>query len=286
MIETPWKAVLSICSEATEVVLVAPYIKTDALSKVLEKIQDEASLKCVTRWTPLDIQMGASDLECRTIVNTQGGSFRLCNRLHAKYYRFDEQVLIGSANLTASGLSFAHSGNLEILCGPSSTFDWQAFESELQRQSRDVSDEDFQLWEQCSVEEVLQLQTGIETAGRSLDQWKPQTRRLEYLWLLYCGNDSQITSNEQRELAQLDLAVLAVPEGLSFEKFNGWIRSSLRASPFMDTLKELSKKDQETVWDVIAKEWRVNKSVAARWTSTAHNWLRYFEREAGEFQIE
>lgn len=281
MIESPWKAVLAICSEATEVVLVAPYIKVDALTKVLEKLQGDASLECVTRWTPLDIQLGASDLECRKIVNTRGGSFRLCNRLHAKYYRFDEQVLIGSANLTASGFSFAHSGNLEILCGPGSSFDWQAFEAELQRQSWDVSDEDFLLWEQCSVVEVPQLQTGIETASRSLDEWKPQTRRPEYLWFLYCGNNSQITSHEQRELAQLDLAALSVPEGLSFENFNGWIRASLRASPFMDTLREFPQEGEEAIWDVIAQEWRIAKSVAARWTSTAQNWLRYFEREAG-----
>ena len=279
MIDSPWKAVLAICSEATEVVLVAPYIKVDALGKVLEKLQGEASLECVTRWTPLDIQLGASDLECRTIVNTRGGSFRLCNRLHAKYYRFDEQILIGSANLTASGLSFAHSGNLEILCSPNASFDWQAFEAELQRQSWDVSDEDFLLWEQCSVVEVPQMQTGFETAGRRLDEWKPQTRRPEYLWFIYCGNDFQITSIEQRELAQLDLAALAVPEGLSIKRFNGWIRASLRASPFMDTLRELYHESEETVWDVIAQERHVAKSVAARWTSTAHNWLRYFEPE-------
>ena len=282
MIESPWNAILSICSEATEVILVAPYIKVDALSKVLEKIQGEASLECVTRWTPLDIQMGASDIECRTVVNTQGGSFRLCNRLHAKYYRFDEQILIGSANLTASGLSFAHSGNLEILCGPNPSFDWHEFEAELQSQSWDVSDEDFLIWEQCSAVEVPQLEAGFETAGRSLDEWKPQTRRPEYLWLSYSGNDSQITSYEQRELAQLDLAALAVPKGHSMEKFNGWIRSSLRASPFMDALRRLHPIGGENVWKTVAEEWNVPRSVAARWSSTAQNWLRHFEGNGGD----
>ena len=276
--ETPWKTVCDRCSEVTEAVLVAPYMKVDALMMLLEVLPVEASLQCITRWTPLDIQMGASDLECRTMIVSRGGMFRLCNRLHAKYYRFDEQVLVGSANLTASGFSYAQVGNLEILCEPSSSFDQSLFESALHHHAREVSDEDFLLWQKCVVSKGSQLSMEGNTAGKSLDDWKPQTRRPEYLWYLYVGNDSKITSFEQRELAQLDLRALAIPNGLSLDEFDGWIKSSLRASPFVDTLRRFDTED-EAVWQAIAQEWNVAKSVAARWASTAHNWLRYFEPE-------
>ena len=117
----PWSILLDRCGNAAEAIIVAPFIKVDALTLVLRQLHGEASLTCITRWTPLDIQAGASDLACRKLVSDRGGSFRLHNRLHAKYYRFDNRVLIGSANLTASGLSYAHVGNLEVLCEPGST---------------------------------------------------------------------------------------------------------------------------------------------------------------------
>ena len=277
---SPWEFVLDHCRDATEAVLVAPYIKVDALKTVLDVLQAEVSLECYSRWTPLDIQTGASDLECRTIVSSRGGSFHLCNKLHAKYYRFDDQILIGSANLTASGLSYAHSGNLEILCEPSHDFDWYPFESVLRLQSREVTDEEFLLWQECTDVEVSPTDLGMEISGGGLDDWKPQTRQPVYLWRSYIGKESRIPTPEQRELARLDISTLAIPRGLSIEKFNAWIRSSLRASPFVDTLRELSQEGEETAWDVIAQEWHVEKHVAARWASTAHNWLRYFESEA------
>ena len=283
MILSPWDSVLDCCRNATEAVLVAPYIKVDALKTVLDELQAEATLECYSRWTPLDIQSGASDLECRTLVCSRGGSFHLCNRLHAKYYRFDGQILIGSANLTASGLSYAHSGNLEILCEPSHDFDWYSFESVLRHQSWEVTDEEFLLWQECTAFEVSPTDLGMEFAGGGLDNWKPLTRQPAYLWLSYIGKESQIPTPEQRDLAKLDVSTLGIPKGLSVEKFNAWIRSSLRASPFMDTLRELSREGVEMAWDVIAQEWHVEKGVAARWTSTAHNWLRHFEREVEEF---
>ena len=239
---SPWDSFLDSCRNATEAVLVAPYIKVDALETVLGELQAEVSLECFSRWTPLDIQSGASDLECRTLVSSRGGSFHLCNRLHAKYYRFDGQILIGSANLTASGLSYAHSGNLEILCEPSQDFDWYTFESVLRHRSREVSDEEFLQWQECTVIETSATDLGMEIGGEGLDNWKPQTRQPTYLWLSYIGKESQIPTIEQRELARLDLSILAIPKGLSVEKFNAWIKSSLRASPFMDTMRELSKR--------------------------------------------
>ena len=277
---SPWDSILDCCRNATEAVLVAPYIKVDALETVLDELQADVSLECYSRWTPLDIQSGASDLECRTLGSNRGGSFHLCNRLHAKYYRFDDQTIIGSANLTASGLSYAHSGNLEILCEPSNDFDWYSFESVLRLQAWEVTDEEFLLWQESTAFEVSPTNLGMHLAGGGLDNWKPQTRQPVYVWQSYIGMESQIPTPEQRELAKLDISTLAIPMGLSAEKFNAWIRSSLRASPFMDTLRELSQKEEATAWDVVAQKWHVERGVAARWTSTAYNWLRYFESGA------
>ena len=281
MNESPWETLLERCTGATEAVIVAPYIKVATLTMVVDQLHSEASIECFTRWTPLDIQMGASDLDCRTVVVNRTGSFRLHNRLHAKYYRFDDHVLVGSANLTASGLSYPRFGNLEILCEPGPPFVAATFEAALRREAKDVSDDDFKVWQLCPVLERIVQPSTEDTAGSSLDEWIPQTRNPEYLWLYYIGNEDQIVSDEQRTLAERDLRILEVPPGLTEAAFRGWIRLSLEASPFMDSVKSFGGRADAMVWDSIAAEWEVSRSVAARWVSTAHNWLRFFDSSEG-----
>ena len=273
----PWDALLERCTGATEAVIVAPYIKVGPLTTVLDQLGTGASVECFTRWIPVDIQVGASDLDCRTAVIDRGGAFRLHNRLHAKYYRFDDRVLVGSANMTASGLGYPRHGNLEILCEPGTPFVPAVFEAVLRRESRMVSDDDFRLWQQCPAIERGFLPSIADSGERSLDEWKPQARNPDYLWLCYCGNEDQIVSGEQRALASLDLRILDVPLGLTPESFRDWIRLSLEASPFVDTVRNFGSRSDSVVWDSVAAQWGVNRSMAARWVSTAQNWLRFFD---------
>ena len=277
MTTLPWDALLERCTGATEAVIVAPYIKVGPLTMVMDQLDMGASVECFTRWTPLDIQTGVSDLKCRTTVVDRGGSFKLHNRLHAKYYRFDDRVLVGSANMTASGLSYPCHGNLEILCEPGSPFVPAVFEAVLKRESSEVSDDDFRNWQRCPVIEHELVPSIADNAESSLDGWKPQTRNPGYLWLYYSGDEAEIVSGEQRALASLDLRTLDVPLGLTSESFRDWIRLSLQASPFMDSVRQFGGRTDAVVWDSVAAEWGVSRSTAARWVSTAHNWLRYFD---------
>ena len=277
MTTLPWDAVLERCAGAIEAIIVAPYIKVDALTMVMDQLGTGASVECFTRWTPLDIQAGSSDLACRKVVVERGGSFRLHNRLHAKYYRFDDRILVGSANITASGLSYLHHGNLEILCEPGPPFVPTVFEAALNQESREVSDHDFRIWQQCPVIERDLVTSIADIAVCNLDEWIPQTRIPWYLWLYYSGDEARIVSNEQRALAGLDLRTLRVPPRLTSEAFRHWIRLSLQASPFMDSVRQFGGRTDAVAWDSVATEWSVSRSIAARWVSTAYNWLKYFD---------
>ena len=277
MTTLPWEVLLERCAGATEAVVAAPYIKVGPLTEVMDQLGSGASLDCFTRWTPQDIQSGVSDLECRTTVVERGGSFKLHNRLHAKYYRFDDRVLIGSANMTAAGLSYLRHGNLEILCEPGPPFAPAAFEAELKRESSEVSDDDFRVWQQCPVIEWGEAPWTEELTESSLNEWKPQTRNPAYLWLCYSGAEEDIVSAEQRTLATMDLQALGVPQGLMSESFNDWIRLSLRASPFIDSVRQFEGRSDATIWDRVATEWGVSRSLASRWVSTSYNWLKYFD---------
>ena len=106
---SPWERIVALARGATEAVIVAPYIKEHSLLRLLEQLPHLERLTCVTRWLAGDIAVGVSDTAVRDLVRSFGGAFRLHPGLHAKYYRFDDAVLVGSANLTdaawASGAS-------------------------------------------------------------------------------------------------------------------------------------------------------------------------------------
>ena len=63
--DSPGKKLIELCrGTSKEVMLVAPFIKIAALSKLLQSLPNELiSVRCVTRWHPEEILAGVSDLE-------------------------------------------------------------------------------------------------------------------------------------------------------------------------------------------------------------------------------
>ena len=273
---SPWRALAQVCTGAAEVVIVAPYIKLETLNLVLDLTDAGASIACVTRWTPKDIQTSVSDIACRTLVIERGGSFRLHTRLHAKYYRFGDYVLVGSANLTRAGLGYSGVGNLEILCEPGPKFDSKAFERQLLEESREVSNTEFACWNAIDVVDSPHTMPAEGLLGAEGDSWKPLTRAPEHLWMTYNGQAGEIASDDERRLALVDLEALLVPEGLSREMFNNWVAVHLLASPFVESVIELGEQEDPVAWPLLAELWDMSQSEAARCLETAHNWLSAF----------
>lgn len=83
----PWELLEMHCRGQDQMVIAAPYIKEKALGRLLDLVPNASSITCVTRWSPKDVLAGASDIVCRRVITERGGTFRLHNRLHAKYYR-------------------------------------------------------------------------------------------------------------------------------------------------------------------------------------------------------
>ncbi len=276
---SPWDALLAACQGSPTAVIAAPYIKLDALTKTIDALRRDASIDVFTRWTPEDILSGVSDLECRALVVERGGRFRLHNRLHAKYFRFGQSMLVGSANLTASGLSYAHRGNLEILCEPGSRFDANEFERTLRQESRDVTDAEFLQWRQFAETNRDTLGSAKPVDDASLANWHPQTREPAYLWLCYTGRQADIPSSEQIPLATQDLQALNVPPGISETEFYGWIGMRLLASPFVNSVMRLEAGADDAAWRALSAEWDISMGEASRRRETAQSWLRRFAPE-------
>ena len=270
---SPWDALTDACRSADEAVIAAPYIKADALKRLLEQLRPDAALTCVTRWTARDMLFGASDAECRTLVLDRGGAFRLHPRLHAKYYRCGQRVLVGSANLTAHGMGYAPSANLEVLCEPAPAFDAAAFERDLLTESRSLSDADFEQWTA-----IARIPPPLGPAVKAPDplDWQPVTRDPEHVWLVYNGHLSRIPSSDERQLARADLGQLALPSGLDRSAFDAWVSAQLLGSSIVDDVRRTEGMDKDEAWERLAEAWGRDKSEANRIRETVMNWTTRF----------
>lgn len=100
---------------ASDVVLVAPYVKTGTLQWLLSLFGENCQIRLLTRARLQDFVLGASDIDCWPMIWERGGQVFLEQSLHAKYYRFDNTVFFGSANITDSALNRRIDPNLEML---------------------------------------------------------------------------------------------------------------------------------------------------------------------------
>lgn len=183
---------------------------------------------------------GVSDLEVYDEVHARlGTSLWLCAELHAKYYRSDERVLVGSANLTATALGWAPTSNLELLVEP----DWRGTQrEEFERRLA---------WR--SVPATVEMRDRIREAAAAFSSaiapepssavswptpgvtWIPNARHPEGLFRAYSGRSADLTSSGQ-EQTLMDLAALGIPPGLAESEFRRFVGSMLLQTPLVVAL--------------------------------------------------
>lgn len=276
----PWDSVRAVAAGAADAVLVAPYIKVDALQQVLSLLHPDASLVCVSRWRAADLVAGVSDAHCRTLISERGGEFRLHVSLHAKYYRFGDARLVGSANLTGAGLGLISEPNLEVLCEPGSEFDGQAFEHLVLRQSRLVSDAEFAQWVALSLLVEPGRYDYVKLPAALMDDefynWRPKAREPGHIWRAYQGERALVPSDAEWHYSQLDLQALGLPSGLSQSHFDAWVATSLLSSGFTSRVLSLWDFDWDDARAMLEHEWGMGAAESARAKETAELWLAHF----------
>ena len=264
---------VGLCAGKRDVFLAAPYIKAAALRKVLRRLDDRASLSVITKWTPRDLAVGSSDVQCRTIVKDLGGSFLLHPSIHAKYYRAGMVVLVGSANVTGAALGWSARSNVEILCTPGSDFDGACFEAVLLKHSREVGDEEFAYWQKIGNLHTEYHGTEVAVESPALDQWWPRTRDVRNLERAYQGRMEGIASSDERRAVQADMRALRVPPGLEESEFRAWVATALLAAPFTQTVVGVLGVDRTEAARRIAEEWGASLTEARRGYEAAQGWL-------------
>lgn len=231
-------------------VIVAPYIKSPPLRRLLDAIPDCASeCICVTRWLPEDIVSGVCDLEILDdLAGARGGRLLVQPHLHAKYYSNGLRTLVGSANLTSRGLGWHIPSNVELLV-------------EVQADSPGLA-----AWEEALLSSALeateQLRDQIRLRAEELEQagasrgipevelevshdhdsafWIPRCPAPERLWQVYRARGEDTMVSSAFEAAKEDLAALSPPQGLTQELFTSYVASILKQMPLFTDIDILA----------------------------------------------
>ena len=269
-----------------EVVLVAPFVKAAALARIVEPLAEGVKLVCVTRWRPEEIAAGVSDSGAYDVVSRRGGSFWLRQDLHAKYFRCDSFVAVGSANLTNAALGWSAEPNLELMVSVGAeTVCAKRFEEVVLRGAVQV---DRDLYE--TVASMLKgwragrgisepfVGDGAESNGLELDGWVPLTREPADLYHVYVDPRADDLPKATREAGMRDLAVLQPPRDLREREFNIVIGVNLLAMPMVNYLDQVLSTPQRfgALRNRVRHKLGVSERDASRTCQTLVRWLRYF----------
>lgn len=255
----PGERVESLCKGAHhEVLLVAPFIKSDIIARLFAAVDLSVSIRCITRWRPDEILSGVSDLEVWDIIKGRGhASLLLRQDLHAKYYRIDNSCLVGSANLTSAGLGWAAASNFELLIPVDEGTDQLAeFEGNLMSGSVPVNDAIYDAMKKCvetliatgfaCESTIMTKQLAEETSfynRPSIESWIPTLRHPEQLYNIYADKMEHLTK-VGIECGQQDLSVFELPKALNKEAFKAAIGALLLQMPVINKVDNFLEKPQ------------------------------------------
>jgi hypothetical protein len=271
---------LNACASATrEIILIAPFIKLEALRQVISRAAPTVSVTVVVRFLPCDIAAGVTDPQIvEEMLNRPQSTIKMLPRLHAKIYRFDEALFIGSANLTGAALGWSRSPNLEVLVeGDASHPQLLAVEREALFTSvpltLDVA--------RSIIEVANQLGSDDPNAVShdSAPRWIPSCYRPEHLFEIYDTGTSAHALREVIAAGLSDLKFLAIPKGLNRLAFDAVLKSSFLSSSFFAEL--LPKLQGDGITDDVATNWlssqyssSLNQDSPERAWSIIKQWLK------------
>ena len=256
-------------------IVIAPFIKVDALRSLLDVIPSDLHFRCVTRWLPREVAAGVSDPEVLDILEDRGNfSLSLVDRLHAKLYIAGDRCLAGSANVTLAGLGEGDDRNIEVLVettiadpGIAATLE------EISLSERPAT----KIMAEAARRLADSLPTSTTSAVDLQAHWFPRSRRSEQAYRFYTESPSGYTGAADRTLLA-DLASSNLQPGLKQNEFRVAIRSLLAAIPIAGGLLEatddttLTRTDAHSFLETIAGD---EFSTNDLWLAFV-NWMAFF----------
>ena len=222
-----------------ELIVIAPFIKANVLKDLFKEVKPTAEIVCVTRWRADEIAAGVSDLEVWDIcANLPNARLLLLHHLHAKYYRFDDRCLIGSANLTSKALGRGEYPNLELLAEmPATSPELAGFEDAVMNQAVAASQ-----WKRSLLAAAVRDAQLPSPDARSAydsrwarESWLPRCTVPQQLYSIYKGDRSRISANAYRD-GLVDIENLQLSGGLDATGFRAAVAERIVARDLVSEL--------------------------------------------------
>lgn len=267
----------------SEALICAPFIKVEALRRITASMNEDVSLNIYTRWLVHEVALGVSDLEVFEVCE-EHPKWRLYHveNVHAKCFKADNEVLVGSANVTNAALGWSRFPNIEIVAPidqrhPSvqklisslknAEIITREFKEKIEREAGILNLDDLKdcarHWEELKGEQ---------------EYWLPSCSVPQYLYKVYRQElSSRLITQSVIEDARNDLEDLSVPNGLSESGFGDYVRSVLFETPsFAMFIREIPGRLTEAKAKEILSKMRPSADEEAR-TLHWHNILQWFD---------
>jgi hypothetical protein len=247
-----------ISSADREVLIISPYIKTEVLEKLLNKILIKTSI--ITTWKLRDIQLGISDLDLFTYCKKKGIFLYLHPRIHLKAFVNDySQCVFGSANISRKGFALVADHNYELDAKVEVIdIDSVIYFKRILKESVLVNDEIYRKFRDA-VGELTPLPEleepdilSIPKKSEFLISALPMSYDVKELFEIY-SNNFKHESNEKRECAIHDIVLYNISTNLDYQKFRKLLKERFFTSNFIEKLLDFITVEDRYFGEV--KEW-------------------------------
>lgn len=276
-----------------QVVLVAPFIKRPTLLRLLQHLPASTPLLCVTRWRVEELACGVSDLDVWQDLAERGNArLILIRELHAKYFRFDSNVLVGSCNITGPALGFSEPSNLELAVSLEASARTAAFEATVANMAVPAT---LQIYEalrrilasmprmpepwnasDASIPDAFPIPGPSHPTIVNWSHWVPMCRTPEALFEAYLGRLEDLT-RATRDAAAADIRQIEPPVGLDRQQFDAFVAGTVLSSPVIAKLAEFARTPRRfgEMREFVRGFDRPAGSATADW-QTVMRWLLHF----------
>lgn len=249
------KDVVSLLENAKcNALVVAPFVRSNALDTLLSHIPAGTQTTVVTRWRPTDLLMGVADLGVYDLTISKGASLYLRYDLHAKLFAADDRCLVGSANVTDTALGWRSPQNLELLVTVSRSepevarFEERLFKGAISATAA-LRDRLAEFLDNYQGPKPPITKLGAETPGQLRPDWIPRIRNPEELFAVYSG--SADIGRAALQAMREDLGQLDVAPGMNEALFREWIAAAISQTPLIQTvISHIEQKGEVTELDI------------------------------------
>ena len=274
--------------------VIAPYIKRDALKQLLDECEDVSNLKVIVRWDPQDIIVGVSDIEIYEDLKAKGIPLYRHSSIHLKMLVFNQNwAFHTSGNITQNGLGLSNNPNIEvgaqIQLEPK---DWV----ELYKLLEHANLIDDALYEKaCEYKKENKSKPAplppldLEpTEDKAFSRFSlPAIQSPEKLYEIYQSPGSFKDDDELFSAFVHDISLYKVASGLTEDQFFEQLRSGFKSHPFTASVADFVK-DKGSARFGEMNAWITaqcsDNPTPYRWeikqtTNKLYDWLDYFFQE-------